>query len=120
MRSECKILIASAILITALIVPSITMTTSWYSDVEEANVNVSILSIDVIDNSSGNTISGTNWKWTLAGGKTYTIKASIDTYLFVTGGPISNPTTDTNGIITIAASGTEITTIGEVTLSLYP
>ena len=61
MRSEYKILIASAILITALIVPSATMTTSWFSDVEETNVDVSILRIEVKD-SGNNTVPGTGWR----------------------------------------------------------
>ena len=121
MRSEYKILIASAILITTLIVPSVTMTTSWFSDIEETNVDVSILSIEVKD-SSNNIVPGTNWRWVLNDGGTYIVTASTNTFLIVNGGSItigSSPI-ETDNKVPITQSGTTITAHGDVTLSLLP
>ncbi len=121
MRSEYKILIASAILITALIVPCVNMTTSWFSDVEEANVDVSILKIEVKD-SSNNTVPGTNWKWELNNNGTYTVTASTNTFLIVNAGSITvdSSTIEAGYKVPITQSGTIITAHGNVTLSLLP
>lgn len=121
MRSEYKILIASAILITALIVPSATMTTSWFSDVEETNVDVSILRIEVKD-SGNNTVPGTGWRWVLDNDETYTVTTSTNTFLIVNGGSITvdSSTIETGNKVPITQSGTTITAHGNVTLSLLP
>lgn len=121
MRSEYKILIASAILITTLIVPSVTMTTSWFSDVEEVNVDISILRIEVKD-SGNNTVPGTNWRWALDNDETYTVTTSTNTFLIVNGGSITvdSSTIETGNKVPITQSGTTITAHGNVTLSLLP
>ena len=122
MRSEYKILIASAILIAALIVPCVNMTTSWFSDIEEANVDVSILEIEV-KNSSNNTVPGTNWRWELDNNGTYTVTASTNTFLIVNGGgsiTVGSSTIETGNKVPITQSGTTITAHGDVTLSLLP
>lgn len=120
MRSEYKILIVSFILVATLVVSSdIELTSSWYSDEEKMDANVSVMSITITDygNNTVDTIYGEGWKWSLTGGEQYDIISSANTRLIISSGSVDGYT----GSIPIGLETTTITVGNEgATLSLLP
>ena len=92
MRSKYKILIASSILIMALTIPSnVGLTTSWFSDIEETHMDVSILSITITYDEEGTEtiLDPVSWKWRLTDGIQYHIETSANTPLFILNGSVT-------------------------------
>ncbi|MFT0898406.1 hypothetical protein [Candidatus Methanoprimaticola sp. MG2] len=79
MRRPLIILMVATILMATLI-SQIEITKSWYSDTEEADIEVSIMMIEITD-SNNNEVSPETadgpWSWTLSAG-TYTIVPTVN------------------------------------------
>lgn len=118
------IVLMMAMILMATLVSQIEITKSWYSDTEEADIEVSIMRIEITD-SGNNKVSPETadgpWRWTLSAG-TYTIVPTMNVS-FSSTAEISSVTdgtlgTDSKSLSIISGQTCTITLAAGTTLTL--